>query len=115
MCSGRALVALGEICLRGPMKLKSVGLVLAGLAVGCGAAAVAPMARSFAQAPAGAWDCFAVERFPDVEKARSQEFAVSTREGLNRVARQVPTGTMLSVTPYTHPNGSMASVACVKN
>jgi hypothetical protein len=82
--------------------------------LGCGAAAVSPIARSFAQAPAGHWDCFVVDRFPDVQEARSWEGAIDIRAGLNKVATHVPAGTVLAVSPKSSNQGSYASVTCVK-
>ena len=92
---------------------RQVGLVLVGLVVGCGAAAVAPMATTWAQPRVGEWDCFVVDRFPDVGDARSWDGAANIRYGLNHVARHVPPGTVLSVTPKSGSH-NYASVACVK-
>ncbi|HET7541319.1 MAG TPA: hypothetical protein VFK05_15685 [Polyangiaceae bacterium] len=92
-------------------RFASITLVLFGMILGCGAASVAPIARSWAQQPAGRWECFVVDRFPDVEDARSWSGAANITAGLNRVARQVASGTILNLTPKS---GGAASVACVK-
>jgi hypothetical protein len=93
----------------------SVALVLGGMILGCGATAVAPIAKGWAQAPAGRWACYVVDQFPDLEEARSWEGAANITAGLNRVAPNTPAGTVLALTPKTHGSGSYASVACVKN
>jgi hypothetical protein len=72
------------------------------------------MATISAQPQAGEWDCFVVDRFPDVADARSWDGSANIRTGLNQVARHVPAGTVLAVTPKTSSNGSYPSVACVK-
>lgn len=82
--------------------------------MGCGAAAIAPMAVTWAQPPPGQWQCFAVEGFPDIQKARAADNAANIGTGLNQVAAHVPAGTVLAVTPYGSGSGSYASVACVK-
>ena len=89
----------------------SITLVLFGMILGCGAASVAPMARSWAQQPAGPWHCFVVDRFPDVEDARTWPGAANISAGLNKVAPQIASGTILNLTPKS---GGAASVACVK-
>jgi len=80
-------------------RLLSVILVLFGMILGCGAAAVSPIARGWAQQPAGRWDCFVVDRFPDVDDARSWDGAANITAGLNKVAAHVTAGTVLAVTP----------------
>lgn len=92
----------------------SVSLVMFGMILGCGAAAVSPIARSWAQPPAGRWGCFVVDRFPDVQEARSWSGALDIASGLNEVASHVPTGTVLAVSPKSSGQGSYASVTCVK-
>jgi hypothetical protein len=102
---------------------RSIALVLTGIMLGCGAAAVAPMATTSAYpdeegwsgANDGAWSCYAVDRFPDVDDARSWERAATIAQGLNRVATHVPKGTIVTMTPKTSPQGSYASIACVVN
>jgi len=89
----------------------SVTLVLFGMILGCGAAAVAPIARSWASPPGGHWECFVVDRFPDIEDARTWSGAANVTAGLNKVATQVASGTILNLTPKS---GGAASVACVK-
>jgi hypothetical protein len=91
----------------------SVALVLLGMILGCGATALSPIASSFAQQPAGRWDCFVVDRFPDVEEARSWSGAANIAAGLNTAAKHVAAGTVLAVTPKSS-SGSYPSVACVK-
>jgi hypothetical protein len=82
------------------------------MALGCGATAVAPIARSWAQPAAGRWVCYAVKEFPDVEDA--QHDARGITEGLNRVAAHVPSGATLALIPDSSMRGSDASVACIK-
>lgn len=93
----------------------SVALVLGGMILGCGATAVSPIARSWAQQPAGRWACYVVDQFPDVEGARSWDGAANITAGLNRVAPNVAAGTIIAVTPKSHNTGSYPSVTCVKN
>ncbi|HVY30653.1 MAG TPA: hypothetical protein VHB79_29035 [Polyangiaceae bacterium] len=89
----------------------AVTLVLLGMALGCGATAVAPIARSWAQPASGRWACYVVDRFPDVEEARNWEEAANITAGFNKVAAHVPAGTVLAVNPK---GGPYPSVACVK-
>jgi hypothetical protein len=95
----------------GMRRRHSVTLVLFGMVLGCGAAAVSPIARGWAQQVPGRWDCFVVDQFPDVDAARSWSGAANITAGLNRVATHVAAGTVLSVAPK---GGSYPSVACVK-
>jgi len=91
-------------------RISAVVLVLVGVVIGCGAAAVAPAATSWAQ-PSGRWECFIVDRFPDIDDARSWEGAANIAAGLNRAASHVPAGTTLPLAPKS---GGYASVACIK-
>jgi hypothetical protein len=95
-------------------RLHAVSLLLGGVVLSCGAAAVAPMATSWAQPASGKWQCFVVDRLPDIDEARSWEGASNITDGLNRIALHVPSGTVLSVTPQSSHYGSYASVACIK-
>lgn len=102
-------------CIRVGMKrILSVSLVLFGMILGCGAALVSPIAESGAQQGAGRWECFVVDRFPDVEGARSWTPAANIALGLNQVAKHVAVGTVLAVNPKSG-TGTYPSVACVKN
>lgn len=93
-------------------RVLSITLVLFGMILGCAATVVSPIARGWAQQPAGRWDCFVVDRFPDVDDARSWSGAANITAGLNQVATHVPAGTVLSVNPKS--GGAYPSVACVK-
>lgn len=93
------------------MKLKSIALVLAGIILGCGAAAVSPTVKSYAQGKPG-WACYDVADFPDVEQAAFN--ADSFRSGMNQVASNASPGTVVTMTPRASANGSNASVVCVK-
>jgi hypothetical protein len=103
-------------------RIHMAALVFVGVALGCGASAVAPVvatshAQAQAQAPgrAGSWDCFVVDRLPDVTAARSWKPATDITEGLNQAAPEAATGTMIAVTPKSSRDGSSASVTCVKH
>jgi hypothetical protein len=91
----------------------TVGLLLVGIALGCGASAVAPVAKSWAQ-PQGHWSCYVVDRFPDVQEAADWDGAANITKGLNKVATQVAPGTILALAPESSSQGSYPSVACVK-
>jgi hypothetical protein len=97
------------------MKMKTGALlVLIGMLIGCGAAAVGPTAVSFAQGPAsGKWGCYAADRFPDTEDAAGWKRAQEIGQGLDLVATNVAAGTIISVTPKTG-SGTYADVICVK-
>jgi len=74
----------------------------------------APIATSYAQSngSGGTWDCFVVDRLPDVQAARSWGPAADITNGLNRAAPDAAKGTMLAV----NAKGSgAASVTCVKH
>jgi hypothetical protein len=96
-------------------RIHVAALVFVGVALGCGASAVAPIAVSRAQARAGSWDCFVVDRLPELTEARSWGPAANITEGLNRAAPEAATGTMISVTPKSSRDGASASVTCVKH
>jgi hypothetical protein len=92
-------------------RVQAAGLVLVGVAFGCGAAVVAPVVVSHAQPHAGSWDCFVVDRLPDLNAARSWKGAAGITAGLNEAAPGVVAGTMISVMP----GGPTSSVVCVKD
>lgn len=71
------LVGLGGICL--------------GLGLGLG------MTIPSAQAEAGVWGCFVVDRLPDVQEAMDWKGAKAAADGLNKVAASSPSGTILTV------------------
>ncbi len=91
----------------------TISLVLVGMILGCAATAVSPVGRSWAQPAAGRWECFVVDRFPDVDDARSWDGARNITAGMNKVAAHVAAGTVLAVTPKSG-SGSYPSVTCVK-
>jgi hypothetical protein len=92
-------------------RIHAAALVLVGVALGCGAAAIVPIATSQAQSLQGKWDCFVVDRLPGLDAARSWEGAANIKEGFDRAAPNTATGTMIAVTP----SSGRASVACVKH
>ena len=94
------------------MNMKSVGFVLAGMAIGCGAAAVAPMVRSHAETRSS-WSCYVVDRFPDVRDAAEWSGAQDIRKGMDQVAPAVAAGTIVTL-PAKTGSGSNAAVLCVK-
>lgn len=72
-----------------------------------------------AQAAAGAWQCYVVDRLPDQKEAASWRGAKSTTEGLNAIAPGAPAGTVLSIqfpTAAAGFSGTQSDVAllCVK-
>ena len=75
-------------------KLQNVTLVALGLLVGCGAAAVAPMAVSQAQG-SSYWNCYQPRFGPEPERASTQE-ARNTAYLLNKVANHAAPGTLLT-------------------
>ena len=98
--------------------IHAISLVLIGIIVGCGAAAVAPTAASWAEtepSSGGDWACYVVDRFPDVDEAQSWDAAMDISEGLNQVARRVASGTALPLIPKGGMGESYPSVVCIKD
>lgn len=92
--------------------IKYAGLVLLGMLLGCGVAAVAPARSSWAQPRSGGWGCYVVDRFPDPRVAADWESARYIKEGLDQVAPTTAAGTILTITPKS---GGYADVLCVKH
>ena len=86
--------------------IKKAALVLVGIALGCGGAAVAPMAAGSAHA-SGKWTCHAAWDFPDVADAAKDGADVT--KGMNAIAGSAAAGTVITV-----PSSGSAYV-CVKN
>ena len=61
-------------------RVHAAALVLVGVAFGCGAAVVTPIALSRAQPRGGGWDCFVVDRLPDLDDARGYQGASNITE-----------------------------------
>ncbi|MDP2309887.1 MAG: hypothetical protein Q8P18_27965 [Pseudomonadota bacterium] len=90
------------------------GLVIFGL--GMASTYVIPAAR----AGAGGWQCYVVDRMPDMKSAAEWKGAVNYTTGLNEVAANAPAGTILNGTYPTsggmYGSGSSgAPILCVKN
>jgi hypothetical protein len=90
---------------------KSALLVLSGIFIGCGAAAVAPTGLSRAQNNAGAWGCYVADRFPDMKSAAEWGRSDKIREGLDQVAANAAAGTILAI----NPGREFPDVVCVKH
>lgn len=94
--------------------LIGLGAVCAGLGLGLG------MNIPTAQAEAGLWGCFVVDRLPDVQEAMDWKGAKNAAEGLNKVAATSPSGTILTVQYPTGGGGwsgstqSDVGLICVK-
>jgi len=98
-------------------KMHAVSLLLVGIVLGCGAAAVAPTATSWADAgsaAAGGWACYVADRFEDLADARGWDGSVKIENGLNQVANHVPAGTIVPITPEGGQS-AYPSVVCVKH
>ena len=93
------------------MNAKQALLVLAGIGIGCGVAAVAPLAASRAQATEGEWGCYVADRLPDARSAAEWSGAADIKAGLDQVAGHVARGTILSIAPKS---GGYVDVVCVK-
>ena len=98
------------------MNLRSIvtGVVLFGL--GMAATTVIPIAR----AGSGSWQCYVVDRMPDMKAAAEWKGAVNYATGLNEVAGSAPAGTILNGTYPTSggmygTGSSGAPILCVKN
>lgn len=91
----------------------AVGLLLLGIALGCGVSAVAPVAKSWA-VPQSYWGCYVVDRFPDVQAAADWPEAREITTGLNKVAAHVATGTILALHPKESHHGAYPSLTCIK-
>ncbi len=87
------------------MKIKSIALVLIGIVLGCGAAAVSPIVHSNAQAKAG-WGCYVPNKFPDLEQTAYN--LDDMRSGMNQIAPNTPSGTITTFMA----NGNQ--IICVK-
>jgi hypothetical protein len=96
-------------------KQNAITLVLVGMALGCGAATVAPMATSWAAPAAGSWQCYQSDLFPDVAKSSSYKDAVRATDGMNAVAQHVPAGTVTTFALDGSNNGSEPDVVCIKH
>jgi hypothetical protein len=93
-------------------RFRTLGLLLAGVGLGVVATVVAPVAKSYAQGGGATWDCFVVDRLPDVQGARGWEPAANVTAGLNHAAPDAARGTMITVDPK---GNRTASVACIKH
>lgn len=96
---------------------KGVLFVGAGMIVGCGAMAAAPVSRSWAQydSTSGGWECYDPEEFPSVVKASSDSGAQNLAAGLNKVAAHVQSGTIIAVAADGTMRGTNPQMLCVKN
>ena len=90
------------------MNYKSTALILTGIVIGCGASLAHNATVSVASA-AGQWRCYAVDRFPNVQRAMTWGGAEDTAEGMNHTAQHSPTGTVV-----TFSWGPSTPVLCVK-
>ncbi len=73
-----------------------------------------------AQAGAGGWQCYVVDRMPDMKAAAEWKGAVAYTTGLNEVASGSPVGTVINANYPTaggmYGSGSSgAPILCVKN
>lgn len=59
------------------------------------------------------WACYAADRFPNVERARSWGVARNTEAGLDQVAPHVPEGEVLVI--YHRGAASEVDIVCVKH
>ena len=73
---------------------------------------------SEAQAVDGAWACYVVDKFPNLEKAAEWRGAIDYADALSRLAPNAPEGKILV---GTYPVGGLAAgqggapILCVKN
>jgi hypothetical protein len=71
-----------------------------------------------AQAGAGLWQCYVVDRFPDMKAAAEWKGAVNYTTALNQVAPATTAGTVMMATyPVSAMGGSQvggAPIVCVK-
>jgi hypothetical protein len=75
------------------MNLRAFVLVLAGLVGGYALSSHFPKA----EAGAGGWACYVVDRLPDPKAAADWKGAKAVTEGLNTLSSATPSGTVLSV------------------
>lgn len=97
------------------MKHNSIALLLVGMALGCGAAIVSPVATSWAEPPPGNWQCYQSDEFPDAAKAANYKDALRATDGMNAVAKHVPAGTVTTFAIDGATQGSEPDVVCVKH
>lgn len=95
--------------------MKKLPLILAAAALAL--ALFATVRPSTATAAGGTWACYIADKFPEVKAAREWRGAQRTEEGLNQVAANVISGTVITVTyPIKAGMGSQvgAPLICVK-
>ncbi len=86
------------------MSRKPLILLVIGLVVG----AASTQLVATAHAGGGAWKCYVVDRLPDPTKAQDWRGAQNVSEGLNKVAPNAASGTLLTV-QYPTATGGFAS------
>lgn len=98
-------------------KFKAPILVLAGIVIGCGAAATAPgtftPSSASATGPAGSWACFHANDFDNKDLGRGEDSAEKAEFGLNKVAPQAEPGHIVTL-PAPLGMGNLLAVVCVK-
>jgi hypothetical protein len=105
-----ALPSLEEVDVNSRFLLGGIALFAAGAAL--------PSIVSRARAGDGAWQCYVVDRMPDMKAASEWKGAINYATGLNEVAAQAAPGTIITT---TYPAGggmyaasSGAPILCVK-
>lgn len=98
------------------MKNLKLPLILAAtFALGLAARSILPAAH----ADAGGWQCYVVDRFPDMKAAAEWKGAVNYTTAMNQVAPNSPAGTVLMATyPVSSMGGTQvggAPIVCSKN
>ena len=97
---------------------KSVQFVLT-IAVTFALGALAQSLVPRANAGDGGWQCYVVDRFPDMKEAAAWKGAVNYTTALNQVAANAAAGTVLNANyPVSSMGGTQvggAPVLCVKN
>ncbi len=98
------------------MNTRSILIGAALFALGALATSLMPTAR----AGDGGWQCYVVDRMPDMKAAAEWKGAVNYTTGLNQVAAGAPAGTVLNANYPTSggmygTSGSGAPILCVKN
>ncbi len=82
--------------------IKKAALVLVGIVLGCGGAAVVPIAVSSAKPEPGKWACYSTDEFDGVADASAT---------MNAIAPNVAAGTVITTPPPFNEHGYI----CVKN
>lgn len=91
------------------MKVKSVALVLSGIALGCAAGANLQVTSADSSSE-GKWRCFKISLLPEVERAEGLAEGAGFAAALNQLAGSAASGTLFQMSA----GGNSQNFMCVK-